>query len=108
MDQLFDIQNQIELYKLRLLALKQDPSIRLDDILFYEDQIANMEAEIAVADLMAEMEPPFIFKVTTDCWQIVDELCRDQKVQMMKMRWSWLQFKFVWYVEYIIISKCYL
>lgn len=101
MPPLAETYHKLEVYRSRLLALKQDPCGKSTDIWFYEDAIIHLEAEIAVTELLEELQPPKPWSVTTDCWQTVLLLCQEESVIHMKMKWSWREFKFLWYVQYL-------
>lgn len=102
------IYDMISVYNERLILLKQNPCSSTRDIMWYESMIAEMEAEIAVAELMYEILPPKVISFTTDCWPVVDEICKEQQVICIKIKWSWKHFKFIWYIEYTKLSrKCY-
>lgn len=71
---------------------------------FYEHWIEQLEAEIAVQELVhsvLENQSPGVFTIETDCWQAVEELCRLEKVIFMRIKWSWKYFRRVWVVQYI-------
>lgn len=80
------------------------------DVSFYKTEIDLLEAEIAVEDLIAEVFGSIkYYKLTTDSWEIVDELCRKEVVILIKHKWSWRFFRIMYYVEYIPKKrgKCY-
>ena len=94
----------LETYKLRLLELKQNPCADMQAIRWYEEAIDWLEAEVAVDELIETVfkrEAPVILEMETDCWQVVDELCRQEKVIFMRIKWSWKLFRRVWFVQYI-------
>lgn len=108
MDLMDHTYHMLEVYRSRLLAIKQNPCGSTLDMIFYEKEIDKLEAEVAFLELMKSLEPTKPETIETDCWQVVEELCRTEKVIFMKIKWSWTQFKFLWSVQYINANrKCY-
>ncbi len=102
MQNLIDSANHtLEVYRSRLLALKQNPCAPMTDIMFYESAIDLLEADIAVMELLDEVNAPEQYQVVTDSWYLVEELCKAQIVTGMRIKWSWKHLKCVWVVDYI-------
>lgn len=101
-----DLYNKLHVYQERLFALQCAPEDKCGyiktQINWYQHQIWEIEAEIAVEDLKYEMnltkhEPS---TVTTDCWETVDMLCKEERVTDIDIKWSWKSFKFMIVVKF--------
>jgi hypothetical protein len=111
MTPLSDTYHKLEVYRTRLLAMRMSIVADLNDIMWYEQEIVLMEADIAVAELISELEwcfSPQVWEVVTDCWQTVSDLKADAHIVKIERKWSWKKFKRLWYVRYINKhQKCY-
>lgn len=96
---------RLSTYELRLSRAKQYPNPsaqQIQEIEFYERQIEEMNAEIAVADLIYEMDlnakKPSV--CITDCGTTVSELFKTTRVVSIDAVWSWKHFKSMFKVEF--------
>lgn len=100
-----ELQRRLLTYKSRVYQMKLFPyASDYSTIEWYEMQIEELEAELAVDELLCELEaeftPPKLYKVETDCGANVMELCRDARVVKMEIKWSWRAFDWLFFVEY--------
>jgi hypothetical protein len=90
-------------YQMRLFPHACDPTT----LEWYEMQIDELQAEILVNELMCEVQaksaPPQLHKLRTDCGVTVWELCRKSDVRTLKIRWDWLLFRPMFYVEFYMV-----
>jgi hypothetical protein len=100
-----EIQRKIIAYKSRICNMILYPSDCDPEVLeWYRMQIDELEAELAVDELLCEMEekisPPQVQKLWTDHGFTVWELCRKANVVKIEVKWSWKYFNWMFYVEY--------
>jgi hypothetical protein len=100
-----EIQRKIMAYKSRICNMILYPNDCDPDILdWYKKQIEELEAELAVDELLCEVEqkitPPQVHKLWTDNGTTVWGLCRKANVTKIEVRWSWRWFNWMFYVEY--------
>lgn len=100
-----DLFRKLSTYESRLARAKQIPvpsAENIADIEFYEREVDDMKAELAVMDLIYELdlnkEKPNV--VRTDCGKTVTELCQFERVLSVDVVWSWRAFKFLFKVEF--------
>jgi hypothetical protein len=95
---------RLQIYKMRLLTHKQNPCADPTDIKFYKELIEMYEVEIGGYELVLQayeiIDPPKPWILETDCWQSVQEIMTKEVVIAMRMKWSWRNLKWLYYVEY--------
>lgn len=101
-----ELYKRMEVYRQRLFALQCAP-LDVDGELrkqidWYQHEIYEMEAELAVEDLKYEldlnMNKPNV--VVTDCQDTVLMLVQEERVVKLDHEWSWRHFKFMFRVEF--------
>lgn len=96
-----EIYHQLKVYKERLVALRHSPCPDMDKLLFYANSVLDLEAEIAVTELVEEVLAPCKpWNLETDCWETVQMLCQMENVVSIRIKWNWRYFKFMYYIEY--------
>lgn len=113
MNRIQEVTERLNVYKERLYVARQCPIVDPDQIQFYQDEITEMESEIAVYELKEELkfdpEHKVIWTLPTDCDEIalscINSGC---KIISINRKFNWWRLKMFWIIKFeteVIIKK---
>lgn len=98
------LQHRLDIFRARLFGCS-DPHL----CALYQQEIYQMEAELAVMELMEEVDEqtnPREWEVLTDSLETVCSLFRDTQVKILELdkRWSWRALNWMHYVKWVTVK----
>ena len=97
------LQHRLDVYRARLFGCTD-----MQERIRYEMEIDQMEAELAVMELMAEVDEQTNSKsweLQTDSLDTIESLFKDPNVKVLNLdvKWSWRALNWMYYIKWITI-----